>query len=75
MALVKDTQFTFRQIEGTQPDCRRTLVIWRTIGEDPKVSNAALDAYLEKYRINLRDREYDVIYVSGLLNRYSTDNL
>lgn len=63
--LVKGTQFAFRQIEGTLPDGRKALVIWRTIGEDLKASNAALDAYFEKYRINPHDREYDVIYVNG----------
>jgi adenine-specific DNA-methyltransferase len=63
--LVKGTQFAFRQIEGTLPDGRKALVIWRTIGEDLKACNAALDAYFEKYRINPHDREYDVIYVNG----------
>ena len=63
--LVKGTQFAFRQIEGTLPDGRKALVIWRTIGEDLKACNAALDAYFTKYRINPRDREYDVIYVNG----------
>ena len=63
--LVKGTQFAFRQIEGTLPDGRKALVIWRTIGDDLKAYNAALDAYFEKYRINPLDREYDVIYVNG----------
>jgi adenine-specific DNA-methyltransferase len=63
--LIKGNQFAFRQIEGTLPDGRKALVIWRTIGEDLKACNAALDAYFEKYRINPHDREYDVIYVNG----------
>lgn len=63
--LVKGTQFAFRQIEGTLPDGRKALVIWRTISDDLMASNAALDAYFEKYRINPLDREYDVIYVNG----------
>ena len=63
--LVKGTQYAFRQIEGTLPDGSKALVIWRTIGEDLQASNSALDAYFEKYRINPRDREYDVIYVNG----------
>lgn len=63
--LIKGNQFAFRQIEGTLPDRRKALVIWRTIGEDLKACNAALDAYFEKYRINPHDREYDVIYVNG----------
>ena len=28
-------------------------------------SNAALDAYFSKYRINPADREFDVIYING----------
>ena len=63
--LVKGTQFAFRQIEGTLPDGRKALVIWRTISDDFMASNAALDAYFEKYRINPLDREYDIIYVNG----------
>lgn len=63
--LVKGSQYAFRQIEGTLPDGRKALVIWRTINDNLKACNAALDAYFEKYRINPRDREYDVIYVNG----------
>jgi adenine-specific DNA-methyltransferase len=57
--------YGFRQIEGTLPDGRRALVIWRTITGDTLASNAALDAYFSKYRINPADREYDIIYVNG----------
>ena len=65
--LVKDAfgQYSFRQIEGTLPDGRRALVIWRTVSDNIIESNAALDAYFEKYRINPADREYDIIYVNG----------
>lgn len=62
-------EFAFRQIEGTVPDAdgnkKKVLVIWRNITEDLMKSNAALDAYFEKYRINPQDREYDIIYVNG----------
>ena len=61
----KDGIYGFRQIEGTLPDGRRALVIWRTITDDLLASNAALDAYFLKYRINPADREYDIIYVNG----------
>ncbi len=57
--------YAFRQVEGTLPDGRRALVIWRTVTDDLRQSNAALDAYFTKYRINPTDREYDVIYVNG----------
>jgi adenine-specific DNA-methyltransferase len=65
--LVKDANgdYAFRQIEGTLPDGRRALVIWRTVTDNILASNAALDAYFLKYRINPLDREYDVIYVNG----------
>ena len=58
-------QYAFRQIEGTLPDGRRALVIWRTVTEDLVASNAALDAYFTTYRKNADDRKYDVIYVNG----------
>lgn len=58
--------YGFRQIEGTLPDGRRALVIWRNINKDNILSsNAALDAYFLKYRINPADREFDVIYING----------
>lgn len=57
--------YGFRQIEGVLPDGRKALIIWRTITDDILVSNAALDAYFLKYRINPAEREYDIIYVNG----------
>ncbi len=57
--------YGFKQIEGTSPDGRRILIIWRTITEDILQSNAALDAYFCKNRINPEDREFDLIYVNG----------
>lgn len=65
--LVKDNDgvYGFKQVEGTLPDGRRVLVIWRTITEDLLASNAALDAYFTKHRINPQDREFDVIFVNG----------
>lgn len=58
-------EYSFQQIEGKLHDGKRALIIWRTIGDDLLASNAALDAYFQKYRINPQDREYDVIYVNG----------
>lgn len=66
--LVKDNngEYAFRQIEGALPDGRRALVIWRNIKADNlAASNAALDAYFSRYRINPQDREFDVIFVNG----------
>lgn len=58
-------QYAFCQIEGTLPDGRRALVIWRTVSDDIVASNAALDAYFTTYRKNAQDRKYDVIFVNG----------
>lgn len=58
-------QYAFRQIEGTLPDGRRALVIWRNVTEDVIASNAALDAYFTTYRSHAEDRKYDVIFVNG----------
>lgn len=57
--------YTFKQVEGTLPDGSRALVIWRTVTDDLIASNAALDAYFLKNRINPQDREFNVIYVNG----------
>ena len=57
--------YGFKQVEGTLPDGRCALVIWRTVTEDLLASNAALDAYFRKHRINPHDREFDIIYVNG----------
>lgn len=58
-------EYAFQQVEGRLPDGRRALVIWRTVTDDLIRSNAALDAYFTRYRINPNDREYDVIFVNG----------
>ena len=65
--LVSDVngQYAFRHVEGTLPDGRRALVIWRTVSDDVIASNAALDAYFTSYRKNASNRAYDVIYVNG----------
>lgn len=65
--LVKDIdgEYAFKQVEGILPDGRRTLIIWRTVTDDLIASNAALDAYFAKHRINPADREFDIIYVNG----------
>ena len=62
--LVKDIggEYVFRQVEGTLPDGRRALIIWRTVTEDIIASNAALDAY---FIANAGNRKYDVIFVNG----------
>ena len=58
-------EYIFRQIEGTLPSGERALIIWRNITDNLLESNAALDAYFQRYRINPADREFDVIFVNG----------
>ena len=64
VSLTSGSEYAFKQIEGKLPDGRRALVIWRTVTNDILRSNAALDAYFTKHRINPADREFDVIYVN-----------
>ena len=58
-------EYIFRQIEGTLPSGERALIIWRNITDNLLESNAALDAYFLRYRINPADREFDMIFVNG----------
>lgn len=60
-----DGEYAFKQIEGVLPDGRHALIIWRTITDKLTESNAALDSYFNKHRINQLNREFDVIYVNG----------
>jgi len=68
--------YSFKQIIGRLSDDRRVLIIWRNITEDINESNAALDAYFYKNRINADDRNFDLIYVNGdnNLENLRTDN-
>ena len=63
--------YTFLSIDGTLPDGKSALVVWRILNDfDEPVSktchNIALDYFLmERKRINPREGELDVIYVNG----------
>ena len=65
--LVSDNSgvYYFKQIEGYLNDNRKVLIIWRNITSNLIESNAALDAYFLKSRINATNRDYDIIYVNG----------
>jgi adenine-specific DNA-methyltransferase len=71
-----DGQFAFKQIEGILPDGRRALIIWRNITDNLIHSNAALDAYFNKYQLNKHKVGFDIIYVNGdnNLENLKTDN-
>jgi len=64
VSLTSGSEFAFKQYEGILPDDRKALIIWRTVTDDILRSNAALDAYFLKHRINPADREFDFIYVN-----------
>jgi len=64
VSLTSGSEFAFKQYEGILPDGRKALIIWRTVTDDILRSNAALDAYFLKHRINPADREFDFIYVN-----------
>jgi adenine-specific DNA-methyltransferase len=66
----------FRKVQGWMPRDRhkphgerdKVLIIWRTLTGDLEQDNAVLDTYFTKNRVEIRDREYDVIYVNGSNN-------
>ena len=51
-----------RVVEGHDPAGDHVLVVWR---DQEKTSNEELDELFRKQRINVRDREFDLIYVNG----------
>ena len=60
-----DTVRGFLTVTGTKRAGGRTLVIWRTLSDDPVADNTALDNFLTKLAVNPADTEFDFIYVSG----------
>jgi adenine-specific DNA-methyltransferase len=66
----------FRKVQGWMPRDRhkphgerdKVLIIWRTLTADREQDNAVLDTYFTKNRLEIRDKEYDVIYVNGSNN-------
>jgi len=49
-------------ITGTLPRGEKALVIWR---DCEKIDNAALNKIFEKNKFNVRDGEFDVVFVNG----------
>jgi len=60
-----DTQKGFLTVTGGKRAGGRTLVIWRTLSDDPVKDNEALDKFLARLQINPADTEFDFIYVNG----------
>jgi len=49
-------------VTGTLPSGERSLIIWR---DCEKIDNAALNKIFEKNKFNVRDSEFDVVFVNG----------
>jgi len=68
--------FAFQTVEGTVPRDRdkpdgavdRVIVVWRELTGDTEKDNAALDAFLQREKVNALDGECDIIYVNGSNN-------
>ncbi|HNI06316.1 MAG TPA: hypothetical protein PL010_16975, partial [Flavobacteriales bacterium] len=68
--------YWFRRVQGWMPRDRhkphgekdKVLIIWRTLSADREQDNAVLDTYFTKNRLEIRDKEFDVIYVNGSNN-------
>ena len=57
-----------RTVEGTAPDGRKTLVIWRNLTGDFEKDNLVLDEWFTKQGYSSKDSEFDLIYVNGTNN-------
>lgn len=55
----------FRKVEGTTPDGRKTLVIWRKLTDDIEQDNLVLDEWFTKQGFSTKDFEFQLIYVNG----------
>lgn len=61
-----DGAFRFRRVEGTLPNGRKALVVWRTLTGVPEQDNLVLDTWMtDKLKISTQDFEFDAIYVNG----------
>jgi adenine-specific DNA-methyltransferase len=60
-----DHQKGFVRVTGDTRSGDRTLVVWRTLGDDPIDDNKALEEYLTRIDVNPTDTEYAAVYVNG----------
>ncbi|KAB2832533.1 MAG: hypothetical protein F9K51_04955 [Candidatus Dadabacteria bacterium] len=60
-----DAQKGFLTVTGEKRAGGRTLVVWRTLSDDPIADNNALETFLGKIAINPADTEFDYLYVNG----------
>ena len=55
----------FRIVDGTTPDGRKALVIWRKLTGDAEQDNLVLDAWFTVQGYSTKDYEFDLIFVNG----------
>jgi len=66
-----DGPFAYQRVEGELNDGRdtRVLVIWRTLSGDPEQDAAVLEAWMDKYGEDTKERsayrDHELIYVNG----------
>jgi len=58
----------FRIVEGTIPDGRKALVIWRNLTGDFEKDNLVLDEWFTRQGYSSKDSEFDLIFVNGTNN-------
>ena len=60
-----DHQKGFLTVTGEKRAGGRTLILWRTLSDDAKADNIALEKFLAKLQVNPADTEFDFIYLNG----------
>ena len=63
-----DGPYWFRTVDGTTPDGRRTLVIWRKLHGEPEQDNLVLNEWFLKLGFSATRGRIDLIYVNGSNN-------
>lgn len=67
----KNGEYQFKRILGNTVEGTQTLIIWRTLSDNIEKDNAALNAYFENIKLELKDFAYEAIYVNGDNNLYN----
>jgi adenine-specific DNA-methyltransferase len=60
-----DGPWWFRTVEGTTPDGRKALVVWRKLTGDAEQDNLVLDEWFTRQGYSTKDFEFDLIFVNG----------
>ncbi len=60
-----DHQKGFLTVTGEKRAGGRTLILWRTLSDEARTDNIALEKFLAKLQVNPADTEFDFIYLNG----------